>query len=53
MHRFVLEQMADFARVGDAIEGPSHFRSWSDPDATVVVQRGCFRELTGRPGALT
>jgi hypothetical protein len=26
MHRFVLEQMGDFARA-EAIEGPSHFRS--------------------------
>jgi hypothetical protein len=32
MHRFVLEQMGDFARAGETIEGPPHFRSWPDPD---------------------
>jgi hypothetical protein len=42
MHRFVLEQMGDFARAGEAIEGPSHFRSWPISEAAAVDLGGGF-----------
>jgi len=61
MRRFVLEQMGDFARAGEAIEGPSHFSSWpitsvsqfgprpplAEPDMTARVPRPLLDHFVG------